>query len=240
MNLDNQNVFVTGANRGIGEQIVRQLLKRKVNRIYAAARDVNTLPHFGDARVIPMALDITNRPQINTVVKEADDVNILINNAGALAFGSLLSSPYEFIARDLETNYYGLLNMVRGFAPVIEQNGGAIGNVLTLVSLASMAGIGGYSASKAAAYSLTQAIRAELKAKGVPVFGIYPGAVDTEMIAAMEMPKTSPNAVAEAIVSGIDQGTEDIFPDPMAQQLGQLWMSNPKALEQQFAAMAAA
>lgn len=240
MKLDNQTILVTGANRGLGEQIVRRLLTRNVKRVYTAARDVDSLPTFNDARVSPITLDITNRAQIASVIQAADDVNILINNAGALAFGSLLTSPYEFIARDLETNYYGLLNMVRGFAPVIERNGGAIANVLTLVSFASIAGIGGYSASKAAAWSLTQAIRAELKSKNIPVFGIYPGAVDTEMIASFDMPKTSPQSVAQAIVSGIEAGTEDIFPDPMAEQLGKLWLSNPKGLEQQFATMAAA
>lgn len=238
MKLNEKTILVTGANRGIGEQIVKELLKRDVKRVYATARKIDALPNFGDQRVVPLKLDITDRAQVKAAAEESGDVNVLINNAGVLAFGSLLDSPLEMIARDLETNYYGTLNMIRAFAPVIEYNGGgAIGNVLTLVSLASMAGIGGYSASKAAAYSLTQAVRAELKSKNISVHAIFPGAIDTEMIAGMEMPKTSPQIVAAAIIEGIENGTEDIFPDPMSEQMSQVWLQNPKGLEQAFAAM---
>jgi NAD(P)-dependent dehydrogenase (short-subunit alcohol dehydrogenase family) len=237
MQLQNKTVLVTGANRGIGESLVTELLKCDVKRIYAGARNPDGVPDFNDSRVIPVGLDITDRVRVQALATEVGDVDVLINNAGALAFGSLLTSPLELIQRDLDTNYFGTLNMVRAFAPVIEAKGGAIVNVLTLVSLASMAGIGGYSASKAAAFSLTQAIRAELKARGVAVFGVYPGAVDTDMIAGMEIPKTSPRDVARNIVAGLQEGTEDIFPDPMARQLGQLWATNPKALEGQFATM---
>ncbi len=237
MNLQQSAVFVTGANRGIGRALVAELVKTGAKRIYAAARKTDEL---GDlpGNVVPVKLDITDRQAVTAAAQAADDTTILINNAGVLAFGSLLDSPLEMIARDLETNYYGTLNMIRAFAPVIEQNGGgAIANVLTLVSLASMGGIGGYSASKAAAFSLTQAVRAELKLKNISVHAIFPGAIDTEMIAAMEIPKTSPQTVAAAIVRGIEAGEEDIFPDPMAAQMSQVWQQNPKALEQAFAAM---
>lgn len=237
MQLQDKTVLVTGANRGIGESLVAELLKSGVKRIYAGARNPDGVPDFNDSRVIPVGLDITDRRRVQALATEAGDVDVLVNNAGALAFGSLLTSPLEPIQRDLDTNYFGTLNMVRAFAPVIEARGGAIVNVLTLVSLASMAGIGGYSASKAAAFSLTQAIRAELKARGVAVFGVYPGAVDTDMIAGMDIPKTSPGDVARNIVTGLQEGIEDIFPDPMSRQLGQLWATNPKALEGQFAAM---
>lgn len=239
MNINQSTVFITGANRGIGRALLEEFSKRTgVKRIYAAARKPEEISGYDANLVIPVKLDINDREQVAAAAAQANDANILINNAGVLAFGSLLDSPIEEIRRDLETNYYGTLNMIRAFAPVIERNGGgAIANVLTLVSLASMAGIGGYSASKAAAYSLTQAVRAELKNKNITVHGIFPGAIDTEMIAAMEMPKTSPQQVAAAIIKGIEAGAEDIFPDPMSEQMSQVWMQNPKELEKAFAAM---
>ncbi len=128
--------------------------------------------------------------------------------------------------------------MIRAFAPVIERSGdGAIANVLTVVSLASMAGLGGYSASKAAAFSLTQAVRAELKSKNIAVHAVFPGPVDTDMAAEITMPKTSAKDVAAAIIAGIESGAEDIFPDSMSEQLSQIWLQSPKELEKAFASM---
>lgn len=239
MNLKGATVFVTGANRGIGRALVDKLTQLEVRKIYAATRKPEELSEMASPLIIPVKLDITDRAQVKTVAAQASDTTVLINNAGVLAFGSLLDSPLEMIARDLETNYYGTLNMVRAFAPVITNNGGgAIANVLTMVALASLPGMGGYSASKAAAFSLTQAVRSELKSKSIQVYGIYPGAVDTDMLAGVEMPKTKPEEIATAIIAGITNGQEDIFPDGMSQQLSQLWFQNPKQLEAQFGAMA--
>lgn len=238
MDLSNATVLVTGANRGLGRALVEELGRRGVRRIYAAARRLETLADLAGEGVIPVKLDITDRRQVQAAATLAHDTTLLINNAGALAFGSLLDSPLELVMRDMETNYYGTLHMARAFALAISRNGGgAIANVLTLLSLASMPALGGYSASKAAAYSLTQALRAELRAKGIAVHGVYPGAVDTEMIAAMELPKTAPAEVAAAILDGIAEGAEEIFPDGMARQLGQLWLASPRQLEAQFAAL---
>ncbi len=239
MNLKDATIFVTGTNRGIGRALVDKLKEQGVKRIYAATRHPEALSAIASELIIPVKLDITDRAQVKAVVAQAADTTILINNAGALAFGSLLDSPLEMIVRDLDTNYYGTLNMVRAFAPVIASNGGgAIANVLTLLALASMPGMGGYSASKAAAFSLTQAIRSDLKPKSISVYGIYPGAVDTDMLAGVEMPKTRPEEIATAIVEGIINDTEDIFPDSMSRQMSQLWLQNPKQLEAQFSAMA--
>lgn len=238
MDLSNATVFVTGANRGIGHALVAQLRQHDVRRIYAATRKPEVFADIADETLIPIKLDITDRRQVQAVAAQAPDTTVLINNAGALAFGSLLDSPLELIMRDMDTNYYGTLQMVRAFAPLIAQNGGgAIANMLTLVALASMPTIGGYSASKAALFSLTQAIRAELKSKSITVHGIYPGAVDTEMIAELTLPKASPDQVAAAIVDGLVNGVEDIYPGSMAQQMSQLWLKNPKQLEAQFATM---
>ena len=144
----------------------------------------------------------------------------------------------DSIARQFETNFYGTLKMIRAFAPVIERNGGgAIANVLSVVSLASMAGLGGYSASKAAAFSLTQAVRADLKPRNITVHAIFPGPIDTDMASEITLPKTSPYHAAAAIVNGIADGTEDIFPDVMSQQLSQVWGQQPNEMERIFASM---
>ncbi len=237
MKLGQQTIFVSGANRGIGKAIVEALLAHSVKKIYAGARDISGLS-FNDPRVVPVALDITNRDHIAQAAKQADDVTMLINNAGALAFSSVVTGNTSDLMRDMQVNYFGTLSMVNGFAPVIEKNGGgAIANVISIVGLASMAGIGGYSASKAALFSATQAMRAELKAKNISVHGIFPGPIDTDMAKEFLMDKTSPKVTAENILAGIIAGTEDIFPDPMSANLSQLWAKDPKELERQFASM---
>lgn len=190
------------------------------------------------SRVIPLQIDVTNVAQVKAAANQAKDVTLLINNAGVAAFGSILSNPQELVVRDIDTNYYGKLNMIRAFAPIIESNGGGgIANLLTIVALASMPGLGGYNASKAAAWSMTQSVRAELSKKGIEVYGVYPGAVDTDMIRAIEMPKTSPEDLASATLDGIEASQEDIFPDAMSQQFYTGWTRDHKALEHQFGAM---
>ena len=241
MNLSKAVVLVTGANRGIGRALVEALLAKDVRKVYATARNAGTLDAvvaLDPARVVPLQLDITNPQQIGAAAVAAHDVTLLINNAGSLAFGTVLDSPTEFLVQDMATNYHGTLNMVRAFVPVLEaHDGGGIVNLLTVVALASMPGLGGYNASKAAAWSMTQSIRATLRSQHIEVFGVYPGAVDTDMIRAFEMPKTSPQAVAAAILTGIEAGTEDIFPDPMAAGFYESWKADHKAVERQFGAM---
>ncbi len=234
MNLTNKTIFVSGANRGIGKAIVEALLNQPVAKIYAAARKVGELPDFKDPRVVPISLDITKRDQIAAAAKNKD-VDVLINNAGALAYSSVVNGNEADLLQDMQVNYFGTLSMVNAFAPALEARKGAIANVISVVGLASMAGIGGYSASKAALFSATQAMRAELKAKGVSVFGIFPGPIDTDMAKGIEMEKASPQATAEKIIAGLIAGAEDIFPDPMSEQVGKLWAADPKQLERQFA-----
>jgi NAD(P)-dependent dehydrogenase (short-subunit alcohol dehydrogenase family) len=236
MKIDNKNILVTGANRGIGAAIVRELLKHKVGRVYAAARDIKSLPDFGDKRVLPVALDITNAKQVSDAVVQARDVNIVINNAGIATFASIIDGQADQVAADMKVNYFGTVGMMKAFAPVLQKNGqGVIANVVSVVGLAPMAAIGGYSASKAALHSATQVARAELAAKKIHVTGIYPGPIDTDMAREFPMAKTSPEATAKAIVAGIVEGKDYIFPDPMSEQVGALWEQNPKALEKQFA-----
>jgi NAD(P)-dependent dehydrogenase (short-subunit alcohol dehydrogenase family) len=239
MNLEQSVALVTGANRGIGRALVQALGAANVAKVYAAARNVQKLNGSGnDRRVVPLAIDVTDERSIAAVVERAGDVTLLINNAGVLDFGSVLDAPQQAFERNFDTNFYGVLGMSRAFAPVIERNGGgAIVNILTLVALASMPGLGVYNASKAAAWSLTQSLRAGLSGRNIAVYGVFPGAVDTDMLAGVDMPKTSPADVAQAIVAGVSDGVEDIFPDPMSSSLYEAWRKDHKAVEKQFAAM---
>ncbi|MBZ5541448.1 MAG: SDR family oxidoreductase [Acidobacteriia bacterium] len=233
--------LVTGANRGIGRAFVEALLERGVNRVYAAARkltDLEPVVAIDRKRVLPLKIDITSLAEINAAAEKACDVNLLINNAGIADFGSLLDAPGESIRRNMETNYFGTLHAIRSFAPVIEKNGGgAIVNLLTIVALASMPGLGVYNASKAAAWSMTQSLRADLRKRKIRVYGVFPGPVDTDMIRGVDMPKTSATDVARAVLSGIENGDEDIFPDPMAKQMYAAWKQDHKAVERQFGSM---
>jgi NAD(P)-dependent dehydrogenase (short-subunit alcohol dehydrogenase family) len=238
MKLDNQVIFVSGTNRGIGKAIVDVLLKRKVKKIYATARKLDQLPQWKDIRVVSMELDITSSQQIQQAVGRAQDVNVLINNAGALSTGSVLTAKDSDLMRDMQVNYFGTLNMVRVFEPVIEKNGlGAIINLSSVVGLASMAQAAGYSASKAAIFSASQALRAELKLKNISVHTVFPGPIDTDMARDFDFQKTSPAVAAENIIKGIEAGDEDIFPDPFSIQIGSSWSKDPKAVERSFAAM---
>jgi len=237
MELQNAVALITGTNRGIGRAFVDGLAARGVARVYAATRRPEAaLPR--DGRVEPLILDITDRAQVRAAAARASDVTLLINNAGVADFGSVLDLPDEALRRNLETNYFGTLDLIRAFAPVIERNGGGgVVNVITIVALASMPGLGAYNASKAAAWSMTQSVRAELGPRGIQVHGVFPGAVDTDMIRAMEMPKTSPADVVREVLDGIEAGTDDIFPDPMSRQIYGAWKLDHKAVERQFGAM---
>ncbi len=241
MQIQNSTALVTGANRGIGRELVNALLLAGARKVYAGARDLNSMnaTKFSDmSRVVPISIDVTNREWVKALPAKAPDVNLLINNAGVLDFGSILDVPLEAIARDFDTNFYGKLIMARAFAPVIERNGGgAIVNILTLVALASMPGLAAYNASKAAAWSMTQSLRASIAGRGIAVHAVFPGAVDTDMLAGVDMPKTPPADIAAAVVSGIIAGQEDIFPDTMSAGLYAAWKTDHKSVEKQFAAM---
>jgi NAD(P)-dependent dehydrogenase (short-subunit alcohol dehydrogenase family) len=241
MKIHNATALVTGANRGIGFAFVQALLQAGAKKVYATTRKLDSLSEvtaLAPDRVIPLQVDVTDYNSIAVLAERTHDVNLLINNAGILAFGSILDVPTETIASQFDTNFYGTLNMSRAFVPIIEQNqGGAIVNLLTLVALASMPGLSTYNASKAAAWSMTQSLRASVAAKGIGVHGVFPGAVDTEMLAGVDLPKTSPADIVTAVLAGIESGQEDIFPDPMSTQLYAAWKQDHKAVEKQFATM---
>lgn len=232
--------LVTGANRGIGKALVAALLERGAARVYAAARNAETLGAvvaLDPARVVALPLDVTDRAQIETLAVRAPDVRLLVNNAGVLDFGSPFDVSLEALERNLAVNYYAPLLTARALAPVIERNGGgAVVNLLTIVALASMPALAGYNASKAASWSMTQSLRGALAARGIAVHAVFPGPVDTDMAAAIPLDKTSPADVAKAILDGVEAGRDDIFPDPMSTSVYEAWKADHKAVERQFAA----
>ncbi len=236
MKLQGSVALVTGANRGLGRAIVSALVQAGAAKVYAAARDERQLP-AGDSRIVPLTLDTTKPDQIAAAVKKANDVTLLINNAGvSTSYNVLTTSPAELDA-DFRTNVHGTLGVIKAFLPVLEgaPGGATIVNVLSLGALASVPSFGGYSASKAAAYSVTQALRPELRGKHIDILAVLPGPIDTDMVKALQLPKTSPADVAKGVIAGIANGEEDIFPDPMAQQMGALWNKSPKEFEHAFA-----
>ena len=236
MKIDGCVALVTGANRGLGKALVSALLEGGAAKVYAAARDERKLSAIGP-RVVPITLDTTKPEQAAAAAMKANDVTLLINNAGVLSSYNVLTMSRAEIDADFRTNVYGTLEVIKTFVSVLEraQGGATIVNVLSLVALSSFPALGGYSASKAAAYSITQALRAELKAKHIEVLGVLPGLMDTEMVRGLQVPKTSPTEVAKGVVAGIARGEEEIFPDPQAQELGALWNKSHKEFERAFA-----
>jgi NAD(P)-dependent dehydrogenase (short-subunit alcohol dehydrogenase family) len=236
MKIQGSVALVTGANRGLGKAIVSALVQAGAAKVYAAARDERQVSADGP-RVVPLRLDVTKPEQIAAAVRKAGDVTLLINNAGALnSFNVLTTSPADIDA-DFRVQVHGTLGVIRGFLPVLERaaGGATIVNVLSLTSLASFPALGGYSASKAAAYSITQALRPELKKKQIDILAALPGPIDTDMVKDLPMPKTSPADTANGLLAGIARGDEEIFPDPMAQQMAALWNKSPKEYERAFA-----
>ena len=246
MNLQNKVILVTGANRGLGLALVEASLEAGAARVYAGPRDpvqLSALVKRAEGRVVPLSLDITDQSSLAAAAARASDVSVLLNNAGVLASYNLLTSNDRDIAQDFTTNFFGTLAATKAFLPALgraaaaEPGGAALVNVLSVVSLSNMPALGAYSASKAAAFSMTQALRPDLRKLGISVHGVFAGAIDTDMVRAMDMAKTSPRHVARAIVEGVQQGVEDIFPDPMSQGLFSVWRQDPKDLERQFAEM---
>jgi NAD(P)-dependent dehydrogenase (short-subunit alcohol dehydrogenase family) len=244
MNIENEVMLVTGANRGLGRELVLAGLKAGAARVYAGARDpeqLQPLVRGSEGRVVPLRIDVTDAESLEAAAQLAPDVSLLFNNAGVVASHGVLSSSPRALEQDFATNFFGVVNTTRAFLPALERAAArrraAIVNILSVVSLSNMPGLGGYSASKAAAFSLTQALRSDLAARGVSVHGVFAGAIDTDMTRGMEMPKASPADVARAIVRGVEANTDDIFPDAMAEGVFETWRRDPKQLEQQMASM---
>jgi NAD(P)-dependent dehydrogenase (short-subunit alcohol dehydrogenase family) len=239
--------LVTGANRGIGLALVEALLQRGARKVYAGARKPETLAELAaldGGRVVPLRLDVTDAAQVGHAAAEAGDVDLLINNAGVVAgvFAGFDDAIWVDAARqEHETNLIGPLRISQAFAPILaRQGGGTLVNVSSVAGLVGMPGLMTYSTTKAALHSLTQSTREALLGQGTRVVGVYPGPVDTDMARAVTFPKASASSVAHAILDGLEQGLEDIYPDPLAREFGAAYAVSPKSLEGRMAAANAA
>ncbi len=232
MNIANKTVLITGANRGIGLALVQEALKRGAKRVYAGTRVA--LQHAHE-RVTTLTLDVTDASQIEQAVKKIDDLDVLINNAGIALYDDM--SSVDAIERHLKVNLFGAFQVTRTFLPLLKRSKGAIVNNLSMVSLAALPVIPAYSISKAAAFNMTQSLRALLAGEGVTVHAVVLGPVDTDMNRGFDIPKASPESAAAGIFDGLEKGEEDIFPDPASLSIAEAWRTGAvKALEQQFAA----
>jgi NAD(P)-dependent dehydrogenase (short-subunit alcohol dehydrogenase family) len=236
MRIADNAVLVTGANRGLGHALVDEALGRGAKRVYAAARQAFTHP---DDRVAPVIMDVTDPAQIQAAAERVESLDILINNAGVSVRDDL--SDRLALDRHLAVNLFGTWGVTEAFLPALTQSRGRIVNVVSLGAFAAVPVLPAYSASKAAAFSLTQSLRALLAGRGVKVHAVMPGPIDTDMVRDLPIPKTPPESVARAILDGVENEGEEIFPDPVSETLAESWRSGAaKALERQNAALVAA
>ena len=234
MTIADKAVLVTGANRGIGQALVAEALSRGAKRVYAGTRQPLAHP---DGRVTPLTLDVTSAAQIQAAADQVETLDVLINNAGIALYDDL--SDRAVLERHLAVNLFGTYGVTQAFLPLLSRSHGAVVNNLSVNAFAPLPLIPAYSISKAAAFNLTQSLRTLLAGWGVSVHAVLTGFVDTDMTRGIDMPKASPESVARAIFDGVEEGEEDIFPDPMSQSMADSWRSGAaKALERQYAAIA--
>ncbi len=236
MEVAGTTVLVTGANRGIGRALLEEALTRGAEHVYAGTRAPLSHP---DPRVTPLTLDVTSPAHIEKAVQAINSLDVLINNAGIARYDDL--SDRAIVERHLAVNFFGPYAMTQAFLPHVIRARGAIINILSTNALAPLPLIPAYSISKAAAFNMTQSLRALLAPQGVRVHAVLTGPVDTDMTRSIEMPKASPASVARAVFDAVESGEEDIFPDPMSQSVAESWASSAaKALEREQAVLAAA
>ena len=236
MNIEDKVVLITGSNRGIGRALVEEALRRGAKRVYAATRQPFT---HSDGRVTPLTLDVTNTAEIQAAVEKIGALDILINNAGIAIYDDL--SKLDVIEQHLAVNFMGMLRMTQAFLPLLKRSRGEIINNLSIVALAPVPAIPAYSISKAAALNMTQSLRVLLAGEGVKVHSVFLGPIDTDMNRGVETPKASAETAAQGIFDGVENGEEDIFPDPVSQSIANGWRAGvAKALEGQLAGFAQA
>ena len=232
MNIENKTILITGANRGIGRALVAEALRRGAKKVYAGTRSALQVT---DERVAPVTLDVTNTSQIQQAVEKIGTLDVLINNAGIAIYDDL--SNFEVIEKHLAVNFLGLLRVTHAFLPALKRSQGAIVNNLSMVGLAALPVIPSYSISKSATFNMTQSLRALLAGQGVSVHAVVLGPVDTDMNRGFEIPKASPESAASGIFNGLENGEDEIFPDPASLSIADGWRTGAlKALERQFSA----
>jgi NAD(P)-dependent dehydrogenase (short-subunit alcohol dehydrogenase family) len=236
MTIADKIVLVTGANRGIGQALVEEALRRGAGRVYAGMRHPVAHPN---QRVAPLTLDVTDATQVQAAAELVGSLDILINNAGLALYDDL--SDRAALEQVLAVNLFGTYGVTQAFLPQLTRSKGAIVNNLSVMALAPLPLTPAYAISKAAAFSLTQSLRTLLAGRGVRVHAVLTGPTDTDMTRGFDIPKASPASVARAIFDGVEHGEEDIFPDPMSGSIAESWRSGvAKALERQNAALVSA
>ena len=224
-------VLVTGGNRGIGKALVEEALRRGAKRVYAGTRQPLA---GGDERVVPLALDVTDEAQIQAAVERVESLDVLINNAGIALFDDL--SDRAVLESHLAVNLFGTYGVTQAFLPLLARSRGAIVNNVSTMALAPFPLTPAYAISKAATFNLTQSLRALLTGEGVTVHAVLTGPTDTDMTRGFEIPKASPESVARAIFDGLENGEDEIFPDPTSATLAEGWRNGvAKTLERQNA-----
>ncbi len=236
--LKDKVILITGANRGIGKSLVKASLEKGARKIYATSRDLSKMADFGDERVVTLELDITDKAQILKVAEKTKDIEVLINNAGILSQGTVLEGEISAVENDMKVNYYGTVNMMRAFAPILEKNTPSkIVNLVSIVAYSPLPSIAGYSASKTALYSATLSVRIELAKKGITVHAINPGAIDTDMNKGSEWDMPAPDGVATIILDKVEAGELDIVPDEMGLGMFNAWKEEPSKLAEMYSNM---
>jgi NAD(P)-dependent dehydrogenase (short-subunit alcohol dehydrogenase family) len=220
MKIRGASALVTGANRGIGLAFTRELLARGAGKVYAGARDPSTITLPG---VAPVALDVTRPDQIAGLAARLRDVDLVINNAGVGHVGGFLAPDSEEVARrQLETNFFGMLRVSKAFAPVLKANGGgAILNVLSIVSWMNGGTLAAYAASKSAAWSLTNSLRFELAGQNTQVLALHMGFVDTDLVRQFEGPKATPEEIVRKALDGLEAGLDEVLGDEPTRRVKQ-------------------
>lgn len=231
MTIGNKTVLVSGANRGIGQALVEEALRRGAERVYAGSRQPYEHP---DERVTSLVLDVTDETQIQAAAENIDVLDVLINNAGVAPYDDL--SRRDTVELAMAVNFYGPYAMTQAFLPHLIRTKGAIVNNVSLMALAPFPLTPSYAISKAAAFNMTQSLRALLAGQGVRVHAALTGPTDTEMTAGFDIPKATRESVAQAIFDGMEHGEEDIFPDSMSGSIAEDWRAGAvKAMERENA-----
>jgi NAD(P)-dependent dehydrogenase (short-subunit alcohol dehydrogenase family) len=210
--LQDKVVLITGGRRGIGAAFVDEALRRGARKVYSTAREP-----FDDPReaVVTKQLEVTDEDSVRALAAAAPDVEILVNNAGALFSAPLLTGDLDKVETTFAINVLGPLRLARAFAPILKaHDGGAIVNVCSVLSW--LGGAGAYGASKAALWSLTNSLRVELRPQNTHVLGVHPAFVDTEMVSALSVPKSAPDSVATRVFAALENGENEVLTDDTA------------------------